>query len=214
MRAVVYSANAFTRWTHARRASMYSAGFSLIEVLMAVVLFSFGVLGVVGLQTAALRSHQEAQHQTTGLQLARELAEMVRDNRAVGARTLDNPYIGSFVAHTSGGMGPAAASYCLAVGAACAQAQALASAHMTQWLDQVAHVLPAARVVTCFDDAPYDPSGLPRWACPTDPPVGAPFVIKMGWRRLALGLSSTGLPALEFATQPGSAPIVVLPLTL
>jgi hypothetical protein len=44
--------------------------------------------------------------------------------------------------------------------------------------------------------------------------VGAPFVIKMGWRRLALGLSSTGLPALEFATQPGSAPIVVLPLTL
>jgi len=126
------------------------AGFTLVELLVAVLVFSFGVLGVVGLHAAALRSHQEARHQTTGLQLARELAEMVRDNRAVGARTVDNPYVGSFVASATGGIEPVVVSYCLVVSAACSDAQTLAAAHMTHWLEQVAQSLPGARVVTCF----------------------------------------------------------------
>lgn len=215
MRTLRVSAHALRcRIEAARRPRALAAGFSLMEVLVAIVVFSFGVLGVVGLQAAALRYHQEATHQTTGLQLARELAEMVRDNRAVGARTMDNPYVGSFVADAAGGLAPDLASYCLAAGSGCAEPESLASAHMTHWLEQVAHALPAARVVTCFDDAPYDDNGLPRWACPNDPPQGAPLVIKMGWRRQALGHTPSGARALEHATDTGGSPVVVLALTL
>jgi type IV pilus assembly protein PilV len=215
MRTLLGSANTLRRRIEAAKCSRaYATGFSLIEVLVAILVFSFGVLGVVSLQAAALRYHQEAMHQTTGLQLARELAEMVRDNRAVGARTVDNPYVGSFVADAAGGLAPDLASYCLAAGSGCAEAESLASAHMTQWLEHVAHALPAARVVTCFDSAPYDANGLPRWACPNDPPQGAPLVIKMGWRRQALGRAPSGARVLEHATASGGSPVVVLALTL
>jgi type IV pilus assembly protein PilV len=211
MRAFFGGTSASGDQTLGRQRNPPTAGFSVVELLVAVVVFSFGVLGVVGLHAAALRSHQEARHQTTGLQLARELAEMVRDNRAVGVRTVDNPYLGSFVAPAAGGIVPAVTSYCLVVSAACTDAQTLAIAHMTQWLEQVAQSLPGARVVTCFDDTPYNSSGLPQWECPADPSEGAPLVIKMGWRRLALAPSASGVPSVELATQAGGAPLVMLP---
>lgn len=70
-----------------------AAGFSLIEVLVAIVLLSFGLLGMVGLQAAALQNNREARLQSAAVDLARELAEMMRGNKDVAALTSANPYL-------------------------------------------------------------------------------------------------------------------------
>lgn len=188
-------------------------GFTLIEVLVSIVILSFGVLGVVGLQAAVIKSNHEAKNQMVAVQLARELADMVRGNHAVGASTLNNPYIGSFAANGSAKLIPEVTSYCLTVGSTCEDATAVAQAQLTEWLAHVNSVLPTARVETCFDDDPYDSKGLPQWDCPDPVPAGAPFVIKIGWTRSALDKSKTGSAALEMASSAGSTPGIVLPFT-
>jgi type IV pilus assembly protein PilV len=56
------------------------AGFSLLEVLLAVFILSVGLLGVAGLQLTSKRSNQEAVQRTTATMLARDLAERMRAN--------------------------------------------------------------------------------------------------------------------------------------
>lgn len=186
-------------------------GFSLIEVLVSIVVLSFGLLGMVGMQAAALHANREARLQSTGVTLARELADMIRGNKATGIKPLaaDNPYL---VASQSP-LTPATQSYCLNVAATtgCTAADDIANAEMTEWLTRVDTELPGARVVSCFDTAPYDTAGKASWTC--TPGAGAVIVIKLGWTRSSTNKASTGAQAIEKTNDSGSAPIVVLPVT-
>lgn len=181
-------------------------GFSLIEVLVSIVVLSFGLLGMVGMQAASLQSNREARNQSSAVTMARELAESIRGNKAEGIKpSPDNPYLGSF----SAPMSATTPSYCLnvAVGTpACTDAADIAAAQMTEWLSRVDGELPGARVDICFDSAPFDSNGIPRWACDD---TGGILVIKMGWTRGSTDKSKTGNAALERATIPS----VVLPVT-
>ena len=186
-------------------------GFSLIEVLISIVILSFGLLGLVGLQAVALQGNRDARLQSTAVSLARELAEMMRSNKDV-ALTATNPYIGDF---NTDPLEAAAPSYCLNVGSlptACGTSTAIftaiASAQMTEWLARVSGELPGARVTVCVDKAPYDSSGKPRWACDNSG-TGPTTVIKIGWTRNSTDRSATGTAALERATTPS----IVLPIT-
>jgi type IV pilus assembly protein PilV len=67
-----------------------SRGFSLLEVLISMVILSFGLLGMVGLQAAALQANRQARIQATAGSLAHELAEMMRGNKDVGLLTAAN----------------------------------------------------------------------------------------------------------------------------
>lgn len=55
-------------------------GFSLIEVLIAIVILSIGVLGVTGLQLMSKRNNQDSAQQTRAANLVRELVERMRAN--------------------------------------------------------------------------------------------------------------------------------------
>jgi type IV pilus assembly protein PilV len=164
-----------------------SAGFSLIEVLVSILVLSFGLLGMVGLQAAALKTNRDARLQSSAIVLAREMAEMMRGNKQV-ALTPANPYIVAQVSHPLVAVVP---QYCLAVGSACADSTQTAQAEVTDWLARVDAELPGAVVAICADTQPYDPaSGLPVWTC--TPSAGAPgatitdpIVIKIGWSRMA-----------------------------
>lgn len=56
------------------------AGFTLIEVLIAVVIFSIGLLGWAGLQVAALDGTRSAELRTLAVLQAQDLADRMRAN--------------------------------------------------------------------------------------------------------------------------------------
>ena len=192
-----------------------SAGFSLVEVLVSVVVLTIGLLGMVGMQAAAMQANREARAQSVAMSLARDLADMVRGNKAIGALTTANPYVGSF---STPPLVVASPSYCLNMAAGtttCASPTEVANAQMTEWLTRVENELPGARVAICFDTAPFDASGLPQWAC-TAPAVGATgavLVIKMGWTQSAINKALSGASAVVRASDSGAVPAVVVPVT-
>ena len=184
-------------------------GFSLLEVLISVIVLSFGVLGMVGLQAAALKSNRDARLQSEALGLARELAEIMRANPSVATKTAeaDNPYLGNF---KTGGMVPRSPSNCLDTSstARCVDNVAVANAQMTEWLARADRVMPGIRVVVCMDTAPYDAEGLPQWGCtaPTSAEQNISF-IKLGWTR------EDTERQIRQATDNGVRPYVILPVT-
>lgn len=56
------------------------AGLSLIEVLVAVVLLSIGLLGLAGLQASGMRVGQSSIHRSLAAQLAQDMIERLRAN--------------------------------------------------------------------------------------------------------------------------------------
>ena len=191
-----------------------NAGFSLIEVLVAIVVLSFGLLGMVGLQAASLQANRDARLQSTAILLARDLAEAMRGNKAV-AIAAANPYIGSFQSVDAKPLVPTVASYCLTVGQDCKAgtlpdtATATANAQMTEWLARVSAELPGARVEICKDSAPYGNDGLPQWTCTKA--SGDPLAIKIGWTRASFRRGATTTAnALDKADHP-SVMVQVIP---
>lgn len=186
-------------------------GFSLVEVLVSIVVLSFGLLGMVGLQAFALQSNREARQQGQAAVLARELAEMMRGNKTISMdATTANPYLGDFAvgALTMG----ANAAYCSAAGTStpCSTPTAVAQAEMTDWLNRVNTELPGARVRVCFDASPYDSDGMPQWTCNA---TGSNeiAVIKIGWTRATTNRSNTTENAFERASS--SPPNLIFPVT-
>lgn len=180
---------------------------------MAIVVLSFGMLGMVGMQTFALQTNREARIQAQAAVFARELAEMMRGNKIVAIKTnaAENPYLGSF----SSPLTPATASNCLGVSNAdkgCTTTTDVANAEMTDWLARMDAELPGARVEACFDSAPYDSEGLPKWSCT---PSGADNIIaiKIGWTRSNTDKSKKGSDALELASASNSRPYIIFTVT-
>ncbi len=56
------------------------AGVSLIEVLVAIVLLSLGLLGLAGLQASGVRVSQSSIHRSQAAQLAHDMIERMRAN--------------------------------------------------------------------------------------------------------------------------------------
>ena len=182
----------------------------MIEVLVAIVILAFGMLGTVGMQAFALQANRDARLQAQAIVLARELAEMMRGNKEIAVKTTstDNPYLVS-------AMTMATPVYCMSITNAttgCTTSADVASAEMTDWLTRVAAELPDARVTVCFDGAPFDANGLPQWTCNA---TGADEIvyIKIGWTRASTDRSQTGSAALERASDSGSRPYVIFPVT-
>lgn len=191
-----------------RFAHQSQSGFSLIEVLISIIVLSFGLLGMVGMQSAALQANREARFQSSASVLARDLAEMIRGNKDIGILAAGNPYLGSF---DTSPLAAATPSYCLNVATstpACADRAAIANAQMTEWLARVDAQLPGARVSVCFDSTPYDGDGLPQWACDSTGADGA-IVVKIGWTRGSTNRSESGNAAFDRAV----APSIVFPVT-
>lgn len=191
-----------------------SAGFSLVEVLISVLILSFGLLGIVGLQVGALQGNRDARQQSIATGLARELAEMIRGNKDVAqaSTAADNPFLGDF---SGTGLRPAQTSDCLVPGHSCpvdaanpvAGQRDVARAEMTDWLVRVEEQLPGARVAVCFDAAPYDAQGLARWSCTAGSTDS--LVLKIGWSRASTDRSGGNSVPVDQATRPA----LVLPVT-
>ncbi len=64
-------------------------GFTLIEVLVAVVILSVGLLGLAGLQISGLRNNQEAYLRSQATIIAQDILERMRANRVAA---MDSDY--------------------------------------------------------------------------------------------------------------------------
>ena len=187
-----------------------SAGFSLIEVLVSVVILTIGLLGMVGMQAGALQANREARLQSIAVGLARELADMMRGNKETGLKA-GNPYLGDFnfkppAAPAAQTLAMEKPDYCLNIGSSCgADGAKVAAAQMTEWLPRVSDLLPGARVTVCLDSAPFDANGLPKpWSAECTDEPGDPTVIKIGWTR-----RSTEPGALDQTTDDARPGIVI-----
>jgi type IV pilus assembly protein PilV len=147
------------------------AGFTLIEVLVALFVVALGIGGAAALQTLAVRSARAAAHMADGTRLARSLAERMRANpRALARPDADNPYL--LLDYDAGSGAPAASALCYA-DATC-DPDALARFDVFEVAEAVAANFPGGRIRVCRD------TGSPAWAC--DAEAGASLVVKLGWR--------------------------------
>ena len=63
-----------------RHNTQNQSGFSLLEVLIALLVLSIGLLGLAALQITSLRSNEMANMQTTATQLAYDISDRMRAN--------------------------------------------------------------------------------------------------------------------------------------
>lgn len=179
------------------------AGFTLVEVMIAVLVLALGIVGGVSMQLAALR----ARHQSTLLAQASWLAVGMAERMRANPEQMRLPdganlYLTLDYDVLAEPNQPAPAALCY--GGDCNGAQ-LAAFDLYEMKALMRENLPAGRAVVCRDAGLWS-GGKLRWACRGG--AGAPLVVKVGWR----GKNPDGTPRKDEAGE--YVPGVALPLAL
>ena len=171
-----------------------AAGFTLIEVLVAVLVLAVGLIGGTAMQLHAMRARHESALLSAAVQAAAAMADRIRANPAqAGAVYLAIDY------DAAREPAPAAPpSLCLA--APCDRAE-LAAVDAYELKRLVRTSLPAGRVRVCRDDRTWQ-AGRLHWPCAGG--TAAPVVVKIGWR----GKNPDGTPQAD--AEDGFVPGVAL----
>lgn len=167
-------------------------GFTMLEVLVAILILSLGLLGLAGLQTMGLRNNTGSSQRTIATQLAYDIADRMRANYGsviLGDYNFANYGLAADARSTTATSGAATAT-CFTT--TCTSTQ-LAYQDLFDWNQQICTQLPqtAACVapgsvtstttpygVVCIDSTPND--GTPA-APACDNVAGGPYVIKIWW---------------------------------
>lgn len=156
-------------------------GFSLIEVLISMFLLAVGVIGATGMLLASLRTTQQSALQAAALQLAADMAEVIRAHASGAGHTERAAMFPTFDFNSSTTAVPAApATLCYLD--TCDATEQL-DFELYEWKRRIASTMPAGRATVCYDTHPWDDSGKKlRWDCDGSPGGNAPLVIKLGWQ--------------------------------
>ena len=156
------------------------AGFTLLEVLVAIVIFSVGLLGIAGLQVAGMRYTHGSQLRAVATMQAENMADSMRANRTGVA---DGHY------NMQESM-PTTYPVDCTVGTCNPEQLALfdlvtwnASGDETKPRESNADVLPGGDGVVCIDSTPNDGAPL-DWACDNE---GAVYAVKLVWNERSVG---------------------------
>ncbi len=105
-------------------------GFTLVEVLVAILILSLGILGLVALETHTLQNNQSAYYRSQATILTYDLADKMRANMAVDYWTVTaSSHAGSCVSYSG------AASPC--------SATQIAEKDLDEWNTAISNLLPA-----------------------------------------------------------------------
>lgn len=161
------------------RGGACSQGFSLIEVLVAVIVLAIGLVGGAALQLSALRTRHQSALLSTAVQLASSMADNMRANVAqMQANDASNIYLTARHDAARDPAPPAPADSCFD-GAGCNSAQ-LANVEIYALTRQLRDSFPGGRLVICRDTSTWNGAahGV-DWAC--DGSAASPVAIKLGW---------------------------------
>lgn len=163
-----------------------TAGFTMVEVLVAVLLLAVGLVGALAMQAHAMRTRQETAMQTEALQAAAALADRIRANAAQSSAYLGFGF--------DAGSPPPQPAGDVCAGAPC-DAATLVQRDLAEFRRQLHAALPGGRAEICRDAQAS--GGALQWGCADG--AGAPILIKIGWRGRAPGDSADhGAPRLAF----------------
>ncbi len=140
-------------------------GFTLLEVLVALVVLSLGLLGVAGLQAKSQQFSSQAYLHTQATVLAHDMFERMRANPQ---GLIMNTYYNQ----------PAATSHnnCFKV-AGCSVLE-MAQNDMYEWSQDVAKTLPGGTATVCIDSTPDDGESTAEPECDG---LGKQYAVKVWW---------------------------------
>ncbi len=148
-------------------------GMSLIELLVALVIASLGLLTLVALQAASLRYTRVTERRAVGSLLADDLLERLRANTTSPADLSAYSYTINFQGQAATPTAPP--MLCNDSQATCTTAQ-MASADLYQWRQSVRRLLPEGAVFTQLNSdtsaTPPTPESLDVWIAWRDPVLG------------------------------------------
>lgn len=164
-------------------------GFTLLEVLVTLVIFGVGMLGVAAMQMTALTGLDSSQHRSTAALKASELAERARANPLGKYETTAAAHGTCRSTHYTDTH--AAATVCTP--------EVLAADDLWDWNAELAARLPDGAGVICRDNTPDD--GTPTApACDGGDAARPVLTVKVWWR--------------EKARAPGDVPVKRLTISM
>jgi type IV pilus assembly protein PilV len=145
------------------RAAHAQTGVSMLEVLIAVLILSFGLLGLAGLLSGGMRANQSAYYRTVATNQAYDMTDRMRSNLA-GVTAGGYANVTGIPGNPGCDTGP------------CTPIQ-LAQYDAFDWNTTNAATLPQGAGVVCLDSSPDD--GTP--AAPNCDNTGTMYVTKVWW---------------------------------
>lgn len=109
------------------------AGFTLIEVLIAMLILTIGLLGLAALQATSLKNNQSAYYRSQATQLAYDIADRMRVNTSVSKQYLSDTMMPEDAQDQS--------DYCLNVTATCTP-EKMAQHDLFEWNATIQAILP------------------------------------------------------------------------
>jgi type IV pilus assembly protein PilV len=173
----------------ARRAARLQTGFSMIEVLVSILVASFGILGILGMQLMSVQTAHSSQQRSVAALLAMNMMDRMRANMAGVAVTAqgagggyDRPVTGNV--YGSGGPYMQQKSNCVGyTGAVTAQCTAtdIADNDAYDWQRLVAQRLANGVGIVCKDTSGAAGSYNGTTVSPACNGNGSAWVIKIYW---------------------------------
>lgn len=169
----------------------FPGGFTLLEVLIALLVFSLGLIGVAALLMVSVRTNHSAYLRTQASFLAQSMADRMRANNL---GIWHNSYQGTYTAATGG----STATTCLG-STGCSYTQVAARDGLI-WSNQLASFLPDPSATI---DCPI-PSSIPSANILTEqPPYTSQCTIDITWNESSLETGATaGTTTLAWVFQP------------
>ncbi|MBN9287762.1 MAG: type IV pilus modification protein PilV [Gammaproteobacteria bacterium 39-13] len=176
--------------THAQQKTL---GFTLLEVLVAIIVFSIGLLGLAGLQILSLKLSGDSLLRTVAALQANDMVDRMRANVAATSLGITSPYNNAAGASNANPACLGMNSSGNLVNTSCTPTQMaqhdfyewfanLSGSAATSWRPAIPAALPSGAGVVCIDSTPND--GTPdNPACDNVVVVaGKPiFAIKIWW---------------------------------